>query len=926
MRIEAIRIDGYGIHSDLEITDLPPGLTIVAGPNEAGKTTLLDFIRGVLFDFPNRAKRTLPFHEPLRGGRHGGAVNLIDSLGRRWYLERHVGDKEPRLTNEEGEVASPAMLSVLLGGANDALFRNVFAFGLGELASFSSLNSEEVRERVFSAGVLGAGRSANQAIKQIEAQQGKLVKQRQGASLATDLQKKLSVLDDDLRAARRSAERYPALLADQREAEARLHAARSDAERQRGRLAELTHHVTLEPIWSDRIDANAALEAMGPVGGLEPVLLERRDAIRRLVRDASGHSERVAVHHEHLEAIERATEELEGVRRRLGGVAIVDVPFAVAGSVEHLRAELPTAMAELHSAEDALRSAAAADATADLAVRELVGEGSPRPRAEITADLELAQQLDASMKRADVLEQQRNDARLRLEIEQLRARSQRGGADHASVAALYGVGAALAIFGAIVGVVDPGHATLGRALGVVAILASVIVALLGWHLAGRLRRPVAPIDLGASPDIEEARAAIITCAAILGLGDDARSQLPGLFGRLREEREARRNLDDLEHEHLRTSAALHVAERRRNQARSALESIDQQAAAAARALGLSDDLGLEGLSRALDELDVGRRLEEQIVEHQRAAASQLQEIGNFTGALGDVETALGLDELGDVTFRVQRLGELFESASSTAQERKTLRESIERADRQLGSAFGNDEHGRKLMAELSLGTVEVWREEQQTLGDSLAQSVQRGELERDQLRDISQAAEALRLSAEVAELATDRESTNAALEGVLEQWLALGVGKKLLEECLARYRRDRQPKVVNYASELFRQITDGRYSRLAIVGDEGKDASIAALNESGQAVDATNLSTGAKEQLYLTLRLAFAATFAEEAATLPIVVDDVTANADDRRELTVATILGKVSEHHQVIAFTCHQSLVEVLVEKTPAARVIQLA
>jgi uncharacterized protein YhaN len=91
-------------------------------------------------------------------------------------------------------------------------------------------------------------------------------------------------------------------------------------------------------------------------------------------------------------------------------------------------------------------------------------------------------------------------------------------------------------------------------------------------------------------------------------------------------------------------------------------------------------------------------------------------------------------------------------------------------------------------------------------------------------------------------------------------------------------------------------------------------------------VDATSLSTGAKEQLYLTLRLAFAATFAEEAATLPIVVDDVTANADDRRELTVATILARVSEHHQVIAFTCHQSLVDVLVDAAPGARVIQLA
>jgi uncharacterized protein YhaN len=926
MRIEAIRIDGYGIHSGLEINDLPPGLTIVTGPNEAGKTTILDFIRGVLFDFPNRAKRTLPFHEPLRGGRHGGAVTLIDTLGRRWYLERHVGEKEPRLTNEEGEVASPAMLSVLLGGANDALFRNVFAFGLGELASFSSLNSDEVRERVFSAGVLGAGRSANQAIKQIEAQQAKLVKHRQGASMATDLQKRLSELDDNLREARRGAERYPALIADQREAEARLESARDEAEKLRGRTAELTHLVTLEPVWRDRNDANASLQAMGPVDDLERIVLERRDAVRRLVRDESGHGERVAVHRAHLDAIARAGEELEGVRRRLGGVRIVDVPFSVTGSVEHLRAELPNAMAELHSAEDALRSAAATDTAAALAIREIDGDAHPRPRAEITANFELAAQLDASVKRVDDLEKQHQEAKLRLEIEQLRARRERGSGDHASVAALYGVGALLAIFGAIVTVIDPGHSTLGRALGVVAILAAVVVALLAWHLATRLRKPTATTDLAINPDIADARAAITACSAILGLGDDARAQLPGLFARLREEREVRKTLDELEHDRLRTASALRDAEQRRNQARSVIANIDQQAAKAARELGLSDDLGLSGLTRALDELGRGRRLEEQIAEHEKAASNQLQEIEAFDGALHGLEAALGLDGLGDVAFRTERLSDLLESASVRTQERKTLGESVDRADRQLDSAFGNNERATLLMSELALGTVEIWRAEQQRLSDALSVANERGDLERDQVRDITQTADALRLSADVAEFATSRESTNAALQGVLAQWLSLGVGKALLEECLARYRRDRQPKVVNYASELFREITDGRYSRLAVVGDDGKDASIAALDGNGQVVDATNLSTGAKEQLYLTLRLAFAATFAEEATTLPIVVDDVTANADDDRQLTVATILGKVSEHHQVIAFTCHQRLVEVLVEKTPDARVIQLA
>ena len=58
-----------------------------------------------------------------------------------------------------------------------------------------------------------------EAIKQIEAQRTKLVKQRSAASPATDLQLRLGELDENLRAAQRSAEDYPALLLDQRAAE-----------------------------------------------------------------------------------------------------------------------------------------------------------------------------------------------------------------------------------------------------------------------------------------------------------------------------------------------------------------------------------------------------------------------------------------------------------------------------------------------------------------------------------------------------------------------------------------------------------------------------------------------------------------------------------------------------------------------------------
>ncbi|NMD35212.1 MAG: AAA family ATPase, partial [Planctomycetes bacterium] len=54
MRLTGWYIDGYGVFRDYEVRGLRDGLTIFLGPNEAGKSTLLSFVSGVLFGFPQR--------------------------------------------------------------------------------------------------------------------------------------------------------------------------------------------------------------------------------------------------------------------------------------------------------------------------------------------------------------------------------------------------------------------------------------------------------------------------------------------------------------------------------------------------------------------------------------------------------------------------------------------------------------------------------------------------------------------------------------------------------------------------------------------------------------------------------------------------------------------------------------------------------
>ena len=57
MYLSGFHIDGFGIYHDQGVQDLPPGLVLFVGDNESGKTTLMEFLRTLLFGFPRRATK-----------------------------------------------------------------------------------------------------------------------------------------------------------------------------------------------------------------------------------------------------------------------------------------------------------------------------------------------------------------------------------------------------------------------------------------------------------------------------------------------------------------------------------------------------------------------------------------------------------------------------------------------------------------------------------------------------------------------------------------------------------------------------------------------------------------------------------------------------------------------------------------------------
>src|ERR1051325_1717967 len=75
MRIETIHIDGFGVWNDKTWGPLHAGLNVFHGPNETGKSTLMAFIRSMLFGFEKRGSTKR--YEPLNGGLHGGSLDLV---------------------------------------------------------------------------------------------------------------------------------------------------------------------------------------------------------------------------------------------------------------------------------------------------------------------------------------------------------------------------------------------------------------------------------------------------------------------------------------------------------------------------------------------------------------------------------------------------------------------------------------------------------------------------------------------------------------------------------------------------------------------------------------------------------------------------------------------------------------------------------
>src|SRR5258705_10280737 len=92
MKIRGWRVKGFGHFTDYDLNDLSEGVNVLLGPNEAGKSTLLAYIRGMLFGFPS-GNTSEPKYPTAPGVAHGGQL-LLESDGDDFVIERYSGKRK----------------------------------------------------------------------------------------------------------------------------------------------------------------------------------------------------------------------------------------------------------------------------------------------------------------------------------------------------------------------------------------------------------------------------------------------------------------------------------------------------------------------------------------------------------------------------------------------------------------------------------------------------------------------------------------------------------------------------------------------------------------------------------------------------------------------------------------------------------------
>ena len=923
MWIKKITLDDFGCFHDARFGELKEGLNVVAGPQRAGKTTLMEAIRRLGYGIDRGSDL------PPAADRYSVVATVIHA-GFEYEIELdHYA--EPRVTAIDAG-APDLTARDLFGGVREEQYRQLYTISLDELRRNPSTLDDGVD---ISRILLGAGfgeasdipdlvddlSDSAYEIGRTTGSQGGPIRDAIRTIEAGDEAKEDAVAQveqyertrEDLTEVRARIKEINSAINEYEDEETRLEVVKAGYEDYE-RLVELRRELEAEDI--------EALETF-PLGDLDRVLTladqyeENRDAHRAAmsnfestvsVEDPDSHcrcllSERTA--------IERYKNELAGYRSRVDGLE------EDTDELEGRRTGLDDRIENLHPKWETVEDVEEVET-------DLFSESAVRGRIEEYEDAEedcaeLGERIEELSGEIHHFEDRIDSAETGAE-----ATTIRNYGPHIAV----GVGGSLAI-GALASAVNP-------ILGV--LVTALLLVLVGGYLIQALRPGEASHE---GVNVEHLRAqkqekegALETREDRLRAAEERRDEASEKLEEIGEEYKlpnetSPTTLQTFYDELLEISDEIVELERREGDledSRSALREELQAVSDDLEAVGVFEDPITDPLEEYATLFAAIERASSQL-ELATAVQAAQNEVRNLEADLqphlkqwdGCDPPELGEDDFRDMVSSFLERGATLEDIEDRHSEREAIEAGLttQLENGRVSAAFGpvreqldgtNPEAIDSFEAVYDeYESVEAIEERLETVRRQIEELEEKKEEKQTQVAELQNELTDLKSDEDVREAHETIQSGRAALENNLEEYAQYRIAEYLLEQLHEKYLDRTTGPLLEEASEIFGRITNGMYEEVRS-RDEFDDLDFETSLADGGRQQSGELSRATAEQLFLAVRLA---KIKLEEEPLPVLIDDSLTNFDPAHVHRTVEVVSELAHEQQVLLLTCHPAMLD---------------
>ncbi len=321
MWIEEIFIENFGAVRNLRVTGLSPGLNVILGPNEAGKSTLMEFIRSVFFGFKKKVSRGNIYETP-DGVPRKGRIEIRTAQNERLRIQRSEqwGLKEGVLavSDESGRNVAPSSIAVFRAGLDRNAYENLFAF---DLDLVRRLDHETLRGKIVATSLGSLQVNPLEVMRRIDDRLKKLVKRTAtGDESLLWVQSHIREADKQLRVLAEKPLRYSQRKGELEAVRVKRREISSNIAEKEGLLHQLSKILRYEEDWNKLVaDRRESSE-------LEDATHFPADGVDRLEREGDRRCEAG----ESAQELERSIEDLREQQERLNpDIVLLDSADAI---------------------------------------------------------------------------------------------------------------------------------------------------------------------------------------------------------------------------------------------------------------------------------------------------------------------------------------------------------------------------------------------------------------------------------------------------------------------------------------------------------------------------------------------------------------------------------------------------------------------